>query len=226
MIWGGIYAAENRNLESIGVIATVPNGNQYNATASTGIVKIGIGYQQYSSWRWSTIVTYLYQDMHQRLTAGTSRSTGCGRYGCSRTDNSDYADLAQARISETHVLFAGRELHFYPGRDGWSLDLIGQLGYQVGTYYPFAGYNDVISRYGSPAGKTLISDVPGTFIHGPALRAGAGATLLRWTNIPIRVIFYYQLSYLFGATQVWTNTNPSPFFQEINGTLTLGYAFD
>ncbi len=218
---GGIYTRENQYTNALGVSTAVPNGSQQSADATIFTLVFGINYQAYESERWSTLLSYLYRSQLQRINAG--KTSYCGQY-C--TDTSNFKHISDSLIVSLHTLLIGKEIHLYPGSGFSSFDLLGQVGYDLGSYYPYAGYNSLISALGAPNGQTQITTAPtSVFVHGPTARVGVGMTGRFWYSWQFRFNLYYQLTYLFSNAEVWPDIGRNSFVHDIHLTVSIGYGF-
>lgn len=183
---GGYYREENRFIEAMGISATYNDGSQQGAQTSTLSIGGGVDYQWYATQRWSSLISYFYRQTKQTVFTGDGRSY-------------DKITLAEERLTETHTLMYGREMHFYPGNEDVSLDLIAQAGYQLGSYNALATYRTLYAVLTPrPAQYTGGTDI---LFHGPTARFGAGISFYgsSWT---FRLAGFYQAAAAFNAGNV------------------------
>lgn len=183
---GGFYTTEDRFISAMNIVATYSDGAQQSAQAKLLTMGYGADYQWYSNARWSSMVSYFYRTATQSVTVGDGQ-------------NYQKMALAEERLSATHTLLFGREAHFYPSTDEVSFDLIGQGGYELGSYYALATFR---SFY------TGITPIPAAYLgstnilfHGPTARVGGGITF-RGPGWLFRIAGFYQLAAVFNADRV------------------------
>lgn len=207
--FGGFYSEENRFIDAHNIYVLYSDGSRQNAKTSMFQVGLGVNFQSYSSARWSWLFSYVFRSTQQNIRTG---------------DGSKYESktLASSVATTFHALMFGRELHFYPGDGGSSIDLAAQLGYEFGKYAPLASYNEV---------RTKLTPVPQLYdiatsvaVHGPTARLGTGITF-RGTNWQLRLFGYYQIAYTFAAERIWAAVEKNTLVHDIYGGVSVGYGF-
>ncbi|MBL8032745.1 MAG: hypothetical protein JNJ69_03520 [Leptospiraceae bacterium] len=185
-VTGGFFSEEQRLIDSMNITATYADGSKQGAQNRLLTMGVGLTYSWYQNARWATAVSYLYRETAHTVYTG---------------DDKTYQKItfADERLSALHSLMYGRELHFYPGGDDFSFDLVGQAGYQVGNYRALSTYRSMYSILTpQPPAYNGATDI---FIHGPTLRAGAGFTL-RGAFFLFKIAAYYQGAINFSADNV------------------------
>lgn len=210
---GGFYDEEKRLLDALGIYAKYSDGTIQNAETSLMTITLGLHYQWYDTPRWSSLLSYVYRTASQRST------TGDGNKYKSET-------IVNEQLTALHSLLYGKEVHFYLGSGTSSFDLVGQVGYEAGQYFPLAGYNSA-RRLPSANGVPLpvFSTPASLFIHGPTGRAGLGFTLRSDERLQFGLRGYYQIAYTFTSEQIWVAVPKNTVVQDIYAVLYLGVGF-
>lgn len=206
-VLGGFHTEEKRLIDSLGIYVQYSDGS--TQTASTKLLALGGGasYQWYSSLRWSSLISYIFRSTAQSVSAGDG-------------DKYEKKDFASATITTRHALMFGKELHFYPGAEMSSWDIVGQLGYEYGSYKPLAAYNALTTQF--PVLPRL--SYPDVTIHGPTARLGTGYTL-RGTNWQLRVMVFYQIAYSLASEQIWVAVPKNTVLHDFYGNISVGYGW-
>lgn len=206
---GGFYSEEKKLMDSLGIYVSYSDGSIQTATNTFLGFGAGISYQSYENMRWSNLFSYMYRATMLRTSAGDGRTY-------------ENKSLASEVTTTLHTLLLGKEVHFYPSDGGSSFDLVGQVGYELGNYYPLATYS---------AARTQLSPVPPQYlgstkilIHGPTARLGAGATF-RGSNFQFRLHAYYQMAYLFTAEKIWTAVDKNVLVHDFYAAASVGYGW-
>lgn len=205
--FGGFHTEEKRLIDSLGIYVSYSDGSTQTASAKLLALGGGASYQWYSSLRWSSLVSYIFRSTAQSVSAGDG-------------DKYERKSFANATITTRHALMFGKELHFYPGAEMSSWDLVGQLGYEFGSYKPLAAYNDLTAQF-PVLPKLNYTDV---LIHGPTARLGTGYTL-RETNWQLRLMVFYQITYSFASEQIWVAVPKNTALHDFYGNISVGYGW-
>ncbi len=207
--FGGLYADENKLVDDLKIYTQYSDGSVQYAKSSMLSLGGGISYQNFDSDRWSTLISYLYKTTSQSVTIGENASY-------------EKSSLANLVVTRRHALFYGKEAHFYPASDVSSLDIIGQIGYELGSYAPLTTYNSY---------RTMLTPMPAAYtgaasiiIHGPTARLGTGVTL-RGENWQFRLLGFYQLTTLFLAATTPLTNSQSTIVHDLYGGVSLGYGW-
>lgn len=209
--WGGFYKAENDFLDG-NIYVNYSDGTRQTAEMSMFTFAGGLNYQLYSTPRWSTLFSYLYRTTQQRATAGDGQ-----KY--------KYENVIDTQISSLHAILVGKELHFYIGEGGSSFDFIGQIGYEVGSYYPLAGYNKARATLAGGSSAPQYATAASVLLHGPTARLGTGITFRLSEVWQFRLHGYYQIAYTMASEQVWYATPKNVETHDFYLLVSLGFGF-
>jgi len=208
-VYGGFYNKE-RDLSDGTISVTYSDGSTQVSQSTLTSVGFGLNYQRASSARWTTLYTYTFRSVINSVYAGDGK----------KYENEDISTKA---ISSRHSLLIGKEARFYPTQGLSSIDIIGQVGYEFGGYYPLATYNDY---------RTKLSPVPPAYmgpgsvmLHGPTARLGSGISFRISPAWQMRLLAFYQIAYSMAAEQIWTAVDKNVLTHDIYGVVSFGYSF-
>lgn len=206
---GGIYSDENRLVDDLRISTQYSDGSTQYAKSSMSALGGGASYRHINSERLSTLISYAFRSTMQTVYIGDGQDYG----------RNTLSSLALTRI---HALFYGKEASFFPFSENLSFDLVGQIGYTLGSYSPLVTYNDYrVNLMPVPVQYTGIQTAT---IHGPALRAAGGVTFHSgpWQ---FRLLGYYQLSALFLPERTVISNSISSLVHDFYGAVSLGYGW-
>ena len=209
--WGAFYKSENDILDG-NIYVDYSDGTRQTAAMSMFTFAGGLNYQVYSTPRWSTLFSYFYRTTQQRATAGDGK-----KY--------KFENVIDTQISSLHAILMGKELHLYLGEGGSSFDFVGQIGYEAGSYYPLAGYNQARATLAGGAAAIQFSKPASVFLHGPTARIGSGVTFRLSEAWQFRIHGYYQIAYTFASEQIWSDTPKNVATHDVYLLMSLGYGF-
>jgi len=208
-VYGGFYNKE-RDLSDGTISVTYSDGSTQVSQSTLTSVGFGLNYQRASSARWTTLYTYTFRSVINSVYAGDGK----------KYKNEDISTKA---ISSKHSLLIGKEARFYPTQGLSSIDIIGQVGYEFGGYYPLATYNDYRTKL-SPVPPAYIG--PGSvMLHGPTARLGSGISFRFSPAWQMRLLAFYQIAYSMASEQIWTAVDKNVLTHDIYGVVSFGYSF-
>lgn len=204
----GIYKQENDFVDAQKIYATYADGSTQYAASSMLALGFGVDYAYAYSPQHSNLFSYSYSSLKQSVSLG---SNGYPQFS-----------LGNEVLTRIHSVFFGKEFHYYPSAEEATLDLIAQLGYSVGAYYPQATYRDYqAALIPTPPAYT---GPDATLLHGPTARVGGGMTI-HGGALAFKLAAFYQFSWLFSAYQPWGNLAASFPVQNYYATASVGYGF-
>lgn len=208
-IYGGFYNKERDNSDGSISVKFSDGTTQYSKSTLTSF-GFGLNYQKASSARWTTLYTYTFRSVVHSVYAGDGQ-----KY--------KYEDISTKTVSSRHALLIGKEARFYPTQGISSIDIIGQVGYEFGNYYPLATYNDYRTKL-SPA--PALYTVPGSvMIHGPTARIGSGISFRFSPAWQMRLLAFYQIAYSMASDQIWIAVEKNVLTHDLYGVVSFGYSF-
>jgi hypothetical protein len=208
-VTGGIYADEKQFVRDLRIYSQYSDGSPQFAESAMMSYAGGASYQVFDSARWATLVSYLYRSTSHAVYIGDGT-----RY--------EKISLADQVLTRRHAGFYGKEMHFYPGLDLTSFFLIGQIGYELGSYRPLSTYGEY---------RQNLNPVPAAYMgssslltHGPAARGGGGISL-RGEHWQFRLLGFYQLSAMFMAKTTAITAGTVTLAHDFYGGVSVGYGW-
>ncbi|GAB4425125.1 MAG: hypothetical protein OHK0011_06150 [Turneriella sp.] len=208
-IYGGFYNKE-RDFSDGSIRVEFSDGTtQYSKSTLTSF-GFGLNYQKASSARWTTLYTYTFRSVIHSVYAG---------------DDQKYKreDISTQMVSSRHALLIGKEARFYPTQGLSSIDIIGQVGYELGNYYPLATYNDYRTKL-TPT-PALYTGPGSVMIHGPTARIGSGISFRFSPAWQMRLLAFYQIAYSMASDQIWNAVEKNVLTHDLYGMVSFGYSF-
>ena len=206
---GGIYTDENRFVDDLRISTQYNDGSTQYAQSSMSALGVGATYRHINTERFATLISYAFRATSQSVYIGDGK-------------NYERNTLSSLALTRLHNLYYGKEANFYPFSETFSLDILGQIGYTLGSYAPLVTYNDY---------RTQLTPLPGAYtgiqtatVHGPTARAAAGASFYsgHWQ---FRLLAYYQISALFLPERTILTNSTSGIVHDFYGGLSLGYGW-
>lgn len=208
-VTGGIYTDENRFVDDLRISMQYNDGSTQYAQSSMSALGVGATYRHVNTQRLATLISYAYRATSQSVYIGDGK-------------NYERNTLSSLVLTRLHGLYYGKEANFYPFSETFSLDILSQIGYTLGSYAPLTTYSDY---------RTQLTPLPAAYtgmqtatVHGPTARAAAGASFYsgHWQ---FRLLAYYQITALFLPERTVLTNSTSSIVHDFYGGLSLGYAW-